>query len=203
MGRLGFFAILLAAVFANNGAGASTVPWDLTRQGEEHPVGAGFCLPLGSILDAFKGGLRDSPPRLFSPAPLAGWPEGIAPLGAEIGGLTGHDPLGPIPNRGTVAGPDIQEPGPSSGPRNTDYSSTRPGLDDADLAAWKTTDGTPSSRPEDWLFRMQFAKASSYQVPARTPIFPVPEPATSVILLMGIAGILARGKGSAALDGRG
>lgn len=197
-GRLGLFAILWTAVFASSGAGASTVPWDLTKQGEEHPVGASFCLPLDAIINAFEGGLRDSPPRLFSPAPLGDWPEGIAPLGAEIGGLTGHDPLGPNPNRGVVAGP-----GSISEPPSGDYRSTRTGLGNADLAAWKTTDGTPSSKPEDWLFRMQFAKASSFQVPARTPLFPVPEPATGLILLMGIAGVLIRGKGSAALDGRG
>jgi hypothetical protein len=81
--------------------------------------------------------------------------------------------------------------GNTHGPGDNNFRSRGPALQSDDILSWKSTGDTPPANPEDWLFRLQYSKASSYQAPDPNPPFPIPEPATSTVMLMGLAGILS------------
>ena len=115
----------------------------------------------------------------------------LAPAEQRVGQLVLADPRAfsnlPVselarPEQG-VTTPEPTEPG---------YRTRGPALQNADILSWKSTGDTPPANPEDWLFRLQFTKASSYQAAEPAPLFPIPEPTTGAILLMGLVGTLAR-----------
>lgn len=55
-----------------------------------------------------------------------------------------------------------------------------------------TVGGTGADTAEDWLFELRFAPASGQQDSGPAPLIPVPEPATTSLLLMGAAGLALR-----------
>jgi hypothetical protein len=63
------------------------------------------------------------------------------------------------------------------------YPASRPGLSEREMTFWKS-----NGEPEDWLFRMQFAKASIDESPEPAPLIPIPEPTTGLLVLLGLAG---------------
>ena len=77
-----------------------------------------------------------------------------------------------------AAGPKGGRPGVAAG-----FRSPRPSVSEKEMAVWKSND-----EPEDWLFRLQFAKSSIDEEPEPSPLIPIPEPATGALVLMGLAG---------------
>jgi hypothetical protein len=77
----------------------------------------------------------------------------------------------------TVSGPRRENHGNA-----TERDPPHPSPNKRDMAVWK------SNEPENWLFRMQFAKASQAALSESAPLIPIPEPTTGMVFLLGIAG---------------
>lgn len=193
MGRrkLAVFALLLGTVFAETNAGATTLA---SEQGEHKsgPIaGIGLCLPVGTLGEALRPGVSDRLLPLLYLESSPTWP----------GHLAQQNPDGDtfdIPVDGNPAGLPVselalpQQGGNAPEPTEAGYHTRGPALQSADILSWKSTGDAPPANPEDWLFRLQFTEASSYQAPEPAPFFPIPEPTTGAILLMGLVGTLAR-----------
>lgn len=102
------------------------------------------------------------PPDQLPPSFVANWPEdnALIPLSLRPAGRNGDRPSA-----------------------TTDFRAARPSLSEGEMTVWKSSDET-----ENRLFRMQFGKASVYEAPEPSPLIPIPEPATGLLVLMGIAG---------------
>lgn len=163
----GVFAILLAAVLASDDGGATTV---LVRQDGADMGSEVAHFPL-RLSDATRGfALPDAPPSLLPDTFLVDW--SIAPPSGKVvfGTLT--------PEAALPTAPKTEVSGTTS-----NYQTSRPSLSEREMAVWKS-----NGEPEDWLFQMQFSKASIYEMPEPAPLIPIPEPATGVLVLMGLAG---------------
>lgn len=188
--RLAIFAILMGTVFAETNAGATT----LGSEQEEH--GPGQTLERGMALHGSWSGESASSGIAVAPPPLQLFESSLTWIGDPAPQRTSLDTLG-TPEKDTpkskisngVAA--SSQNGNKQGSGEVNFRSKGPALQSDDLLSWKSTGDTPPANPEDWLFRLQYSKASSYQAPDPNPPFPIPEPASSTLMLMGLAGILA------------
>ncbi len=189
--RLAVFALLLGTVFAETNAGATTLASEQGDGGTGHVNERGICLPAGTLSEALETGLSDGPPPLLILESPLTWPGAPVPSSGAFGSLGAPDENNPAFNLPASAKTPAHT-GTAPEPGEVNYQAKGPALQSTDLLSWKSTGDTPPANPEDWLFRLQYTKASSYQAPGPTPLFPIPEPATGVVLLMGIAGAMVR-----------
>lgn len=189
--RLAIFAILMGTVFAETNAGATTLASEQGSNGTGHVIGRGICLPAGTLSKALETDLSDGPPPLIILESTMTWPGASGPSSGVLDSLGAPDGVASAFNVPASA-PMPEHTGTAPEPDEVNYRAKGPTLQSADLLSWKSTGDTPPANPEDWLFRLQYTKASSYQVPDPNPPFPIPEPATGVLVLMGVAGAIVR-----------
>ena len=163
----GFFAILLSAVLASGQIGATTIrlPQDTVLA----TVDVGN-FPI-ALPDTVRGlPLPNGAPVQLPASFLADWPGDNTPRAVVFGRLAAPPPLPAVPK--------------SEGPKvATAVASSHPSLSEGEMAVWKS-----NGEPENWLFRMQFAKASMFEAHEPSPLIPIPEPGTGVLVLIGLAG---------------
>lgn len=166
----GVFVILLAAVLASGDGGATSV---LLRQDSAHMDNEATHFPL-RLPDTMRGlTLPDEFPSMLPNTFLADW--SIAPPEKQLFGTMTPAVALPTAPKGEAS-------------TTTHYQTSRLSLSEREMAVWKS-----NGEPEDWLFRMQFAKASIYEAPKPSPLIPIPEPATGLLVLVGMVGRLAWG----------
>lgn len=192
MGRLGVFAILLAAVAANQDVQARAIPWDQEIREADNILGTEFFFPAAMVQEALKQiGAEET-------SPLSGrgserlWRDGVIPSAAAPHTTPKLESLNSFDAKpGNVPGKPSGNPRQNAlaAPRRETYGATLPRLSDEELATWKKTEESDFSDPEDWLFRRQFMKLAPYPTAEPEPFIPIPEPATGMILLLGLAGM--------------
>jgi hypothetical protein len=190
--RLAVFALLMGTVFAETNAGATTLASEQGGYESGHFTGIELCLPVGTLGEVLRPSVPD---RLLPLLLLESSPTWLGHLAQpNPTDDTFHIPVDGVP---TPSLPVSELAHPQHGattpePAEAGYRTRGPALQSADLLAWKLTGDTSPANPEDWLFRLQFTQASSFQAAAPAPLFPIPEPTTGAILLMGLVGTLAR-----------
>lgn len=193
--RLGRSAARLITVVAAYSAGASTISTSSGARGEEPHTESGFLTPGSLSGTAVISGFPEGSPTRLATETTAVWPGNTTPPSSGTGPQYPWEHA-PSPNNlsAGIAGKAsaMSAPGSKHPSEAEDYSDAPPLLGDADLAAWKTMEGIAMNNPGDWLFRMQLDQDSTYQQAGTEPFIPVPEPASGVVLLVGLAGFAVR-----------
>lgn len=187
---LTLFAILLGTVLAETNAGATTLGSERAEHGTGQTLERGMTLHGSWSGESAGSGIAIAPPPLQLFESALTWIGDPAPPRTSISTLDTPEqdtPKSKISNGVAASGPE----GNTHGAGDVNFRSKGPALQIDDILSWKSTGDTPPADPEDWLFRLQYSKASSYQTPDPNPPFPIPEPATSTVMLMGLAGILS------------
>ncbi len=188
---MAIFAMLLGTVFAKTDAGATTLASEQEDRGAGQLAERGICLPAGTLGESLKAGLSDGPPPALILESSPAWPGAPMPPNDAPGFPEALDENNPAFNLPTGA-PVAAHTGTAPEPGEVNYRAKGPALQSADLHSWKSTEDTPPANPEDWLFRLQYTGASSEQASGPDPLFPIPEPTTGVLVLMGVTGAMVR-----------
>ncbi len=188
---LTLFAILLGTVLAETNAGATTLSAEREGTGAGCDTARGIGLPVDGLRDSLGYDIFDTPPPMLLLGASLVWTGLPVPTDAILGTFGAPNEADPV-YKLPVGAAALAHKGAAPAPGEMNYGAKGPALQSTDFLSWKSTGDTPPANPEDWLFRLQYTKASSYQTPDPTPFFPIPEPATSVIVLMGVAGLMVR-----------
>lgn len=180
--RVTHFAILMGTVFAKMNAGAIVVEdLDQTNNGLRHEI------PSNSgkeeARDFQMPGVAEGAPLQVIMESSLRWsdrPEHTTPRLGSTSSL--NTPPSTFDLRTSP------HPGASSPSSIATFRTKSPALQISDLSAWKSTEVNPSADPEDWLFRLQY----SDDTPTPEPPFPIPEPASGTLLVIGGLGMAVR-----------
>jgi hypothetical protein len=198
--------MLLAAVAANHDVQARAIPWDQGDREADSVLGTEFFFPAATVQETLKQIRPDGTRPLSARGTEQLWRSGVIPSAGAPDNILNLEGLAPFDGKpGEAPGKPSANPGRNAltAPRGENLDATLPRLSDEELATWKKTEESNTSDPEDWLFRRQFIKVARHQAAEPEPLIPIPEPATAMILLLGLAGMTTRGGGRRPRHGRG